>query len=67
MPLPETRIFFWKENYGFHPKLANFIRKNFPKVRIFGFDSISISSFTDRILGREAHKAFLDPNILFYF
>jgi arylformamidase len=52
---------FWKENYGFDPSLADFIRKNFPNVRVFGFDSISVSSFSNRALGRSAHKAFLDP------
>lgn len=52
---------YWKSNYGFDPSLAEYIRKNFPKIRIIGFDSISISSFENRMLGREAHKAFLDP------
>ena len=28
---------------------------------MFGFDSISVSSFANRALGREAHKAFLNP------
>lgn len=52
---------FWKENYGFHPEIANYLKENFPNVRVFGFDSISVSSFTDRMTGREAHKAFLNP------
>ena len=52
---------FWRENYGFHPDIANYIRENFPKVRFFGFDSISVSSFAHRMIGREAHKAFLKP------
>ena len=52
---------FWKENYGFHQEVAYYIRENFPKVRVFGFDSISVSSFTNRMIGREAHRAFLDP------
>lgn len=52
---------FWKENYGFHPSIADYIRKEFPKVRIIGFDSVSVSSFSNRMLGREAHRAFLDP------
>ena len=52
---------FWKENHGFHPEVAYYIRENFPKVRIFGFDSISVSSFANRMIGREAHKAFLKP------
>jgi len=52
---------FWEQNYGFDPSLANFIRKNFPNVRVFGFDSISVSSFQNRLTGRESHKQFLNP------
>jgi len=52
---------FWKRNYGFAPLIANYLREYFPNVRVFGFDSISISSFTNRMLGREAHKSFLNP------
>ncbi|WP_345980678.1 cyclase family protein [Sulfurimonas sp. HSL3-2] len=52
---------FWSENYGFHPDIYDFLIDKFPKVRVFGFDSISVSSFTDRLLGREAHKRFLNP------
>lgn len=52
---------FWKSNYGLDPSLADYIRGDFPKIRIIGFDSISVSSFEDRMLGREAHKRFLDP------
>lgn len=52
---------FWDKNYGFDPSLAEYLRNNFPNIRVFGFDSISVSSFQERMLGREAHKAFLDP------
>jgi len=52
---------FWKKNYGFHPEVAYYIRENFSKVRVFGFDSISVSSFVNRMIGREAHRAFLHP------
>jgi len=52
---------FWKENYGFDPTLADYLRTYFPNIRVLGFDSISVSSFSNRLLGREAHKAFLDP------
>lgn len=52
---------FWEKNYGFHPDIAYYLRENFPNIKIFGFDSISISSWQDRKLGRAAHKAFLDP------
>jgi len=52
---------FWKNNYGFDPLVAVYIREKFPNIRIMGFDSISVSSFAHRMIGREAHKAFLDP------
>ena len=52
---------FWSENYGFHPDIYDFLIDRFPKVRVLGFDSISVSSFSDRLLGREAHKRFLNP------
>lgn len=53
---------FYENNYGFHPELASYIRKNFSNIRILGFDSISVSSYQNRMLGREAHKAFLNPD-----
>ncbi len=52
---------FGLENFGFDPSIANYLRDNFPNIRIIGFDSISVSSFQNRMLGREAHRAFLDP------
>ncbi|WP_418641223.1 cyclase family protein [Sulfurimonas sp. ST-27] len=52
---------FWKENYGFHGDIYNFLIENFPSIRVFGFDSISVSSFAYRMIGRESHKRFLNP------
>ncbi|MDX4061790.1 cyclase family protein [Aliarcobacter skirrowii] len=52
---------FWELNYGFDPEIAFYLKSFFPKIRVLGFDSISVSSFQNRILGREAHKAFLNP------
>jgi len=52
---------FWAENYGFHPDIYNYLVDKFPKIRVVGFDSISVSSLTDRMLGRESHKRFLNP------
>lgn len=49
------------ENFGFHMELADYIRNNFPAVRLFGFDTMSVSSFAERMEGRKAHKAFLNP------
>ncbi|MBD3843797.1 MAG: cyclase family protein [Campylobacterales bacterium] len=52
---------FWEKNYGFAPSVAEYIREYFANIRVLGFDSVSVSSFQNRMLGREAHKAFLDP------
>lgn len=53
---------FWNENFGFHPDIYDYLVENFPNIKIFGFDSISVSSFSNRMLGREAHKRFLNPS-----
>jgi kynurenine formamidase len=52
---------FWKENYGFHGDIYDLLVDKFPQIRILGFDSISVSSITARMLGRESHKRFLNP------
>lgn len=52
---------FWETNYGFDPSIAEYLRKYYPSIRVIGFDSVSVSSFSNRILGRESHKAFLNP------
>jgi kynurenine formamidase len=52
---------FWERNYGFSPKVAEYLRENFLNIRVFGFDSISVSSFQNRMVGREAHRVFLNP------
>lgn len=49
-----------QQNPGFHPDLAAELRAGFPGLRVMGFDSISLSSFAHRELGREAHRAFLN-------
>lgn len=53
---------YWKFNPGFHQELAKFLRKKFPFIRAIGFDSISLSSFQHREIGRLAHKEFLCIN-----
>lgn len=53
---------YWKENYGFDPEIYDFIIDKFPKIRVFGFDSISMSSWQHRDIGKISHKAFLNPN-----
>jgi len=52
---------FWSQNFGFHPTIYNYLIEKYPNLRVLGFDSISVSSFSNRLLGREAHKQFLNP------
>lgn len=52
---------YFEQNTGFSAKIATFLREYYPKVRVVGFDTISVSSITDRASGREAHKSFLNP------
>lgn len=56
---------YWKENPGIAPESAEHLRRHSPSIRALGLDFISVSSFTNRALGREAHKRFLvDYDIL---
>lgn len=43
------------------PSLALRLREKYPLLRAVGLDWISVSSFKNRSLGREAHRAFLNP------
>lgn len=49
------------ENPGIHPEVGFYLRENYPRLRAVGIDWISISPYRDRPLGRQSHKAFLDP------
>jgi kynurenine formamidase len=50
---------YWQENPVVRSELADYLRGRFPLLRALGFDTISIASWTDRLTGREAHRAFL--------
>ena len=51
---------YWQQNPGLSPALGDWLRVNRPTLRALGFDFISASSFTNRKLGRLAHRAFLE-------
>ncbi len=53
---------YWKNNPGLSPSLAAFLKKNCPNLRFIGFDFISLTSYQNRLLGREAHVEFLINN-----
>ena len=52
---------FWRYNPGISVEMADWIISNFKNMRIIGLDSISISSWQHRDIGREIHKKLLNP------
>jgi len=52
---------YWKYNVGLSEEFADWILKNFNEIRFIGLDSISISSFQHRDIGRKVHKKLLNP------
>lgn len=49
------------ENPGISPELGTWLRKERKNIRAIGFDFISLSSFSNRMIGRHTHQAFLNP------
>jgi kynurenine formamidase len=49
------------ENPGIHPEVGLYMRKCYPNLRAVGINWVSISPYQNRTLGREAHRAFLNP------
>lgn len=50
---------YWKYNPGIHPEMGYKLKQHFPNLRVVGMDFISLTSFQNRELGREAHRQFL--------
>ncbi len=55
---------YWQSSPGLHPELAYWLKKKCPSIKAVGIDFISISNLNNRALGKEAHIAFLDNNVL---
>ncbi len=53
---------YWKNNPGFDPALYKELIQLFPKLRAFGFDTISLTAYKHPHTGQKAHKAFLNPD-----
>ena len=53
---------YWNNNPGLAPSLASHLKTKCPKLKAIGFDFISLTSYQNRLLGREAHKSFLLTN-----
>jgi len=52
---------FWKYNPGISVEMAKWIQNTFQSLQLIGIDSISISSWQHREIGRKVHKIFLNP------
>jgi arylformamidase len=53
---------FWNNNPGISPDLAKLLKIQCPNLRVLGMDTISLTSYQNRILGRESHRKFLGEN-----
>jgi arylformamidase len=52
---------YWDNGPGLGPELGKTLRRNFPSLRAVGIDTISINSWKNQEVGREAHRTFLNP------
>ena len=53
---------YYLQNPGIHPEVGTYLRKKHPNLRAVGIDWVSVSAYQNRELGRQAHRAFLDPS-----
>jgi len=53
---------YWKEQPIIYSKLSFILKAKFSKLRLFGFDMISLTSKLDRAEGKKAHISFLIEN-----
>lgn len=56
-----TKEKYWKYNLGLDIETVKWIKKTFKNLRLIGLDSISISSWQHRDIGRKVHKELLNP------
>ncbi len=50
---------YWSSNPGIEPEIGMWLRNQRKNVKAIGFDFISLTSYSNRELGKTAHKAFL--------
>lgn len=53
---------FWNNNPGISPDLAKLLKLRCPNLRVLGMDTISLTSYQNRIIGRQSHRKFLGEN-----
>lgn len=54
---------YWRQSPVFHKDLGEYFVTNFTNLKAIAFDCISLSSLTDRNMGRDAHKEILGRGI----
>lgn len=52
---------YWEFNPGLSEEFSDWIRRMFNNLQLIGIDSISISSWQYRDIGRKVHQKLLDP------
>ena len=61
----ENRVKKFIEKSTGDPALSSLLKKKFPRIRVFGFDMISLTSLNNKEEGKKAHVNFLiDHDIL---
>ena len=53
---------YWNSNPCFSPELASYLKIHMPQLRAIGFDSISLTGWKYREIGKLAHREFLIKN-----
>jgi len=56
--------YYWQNGPGLSSSLAIYLKRQYPQLKAIGIDFISISSLTNREEGRNAHRAFLERDIV---
>lgn len=59
----EERV-YWENSPALYPDLAGWVTRRSPLIRAVGMDFLSVSSLSNREMGRAAHKAFLGKGLL---
>ena len=57
---------YWQQSPVFHRSLGMFFDAQFHQLKAIAFDCISLSSLTDRMMGRESHREVLGRDILIF-
>ncbi len=52
---------YWEKNPGVGADLGTWLRENVPHVRLLGLDTLSVTSWQHRELGRVAHRSLMSP------